>query len=1711
MLVSDYELEEQIAETAFAAVYTAYHKEQPDQRLVVKIFKSSALSQYQVSRFQQKIEHLKILNDSLVITPRALGRQGDNCFVIQEYFDGITLDNFSRQSAALSMEDFFVIACGLAAALAKVHEAGIIHGGIKPHNILVSPGTLDIRVIDFISAIDVRDVSHFIYDSSFVRETLSYTSPEQTGRINHRVVFSSDLYSLGVIFYEMLTGKLPYFSDDPLELIHSHLAEEAPEPVELNPDIPVMLSRIVTKLLFKQPEKRYQSSNGLLSDLLRCRDEYAEKRTISEFPLESHVYSHRVTFISKMVGRDEEARAILGEYEKVAAGSFRAMLISGLSGIGKTRLIQELQRPIVEHRGYFTSGKFDVYQKNVPYSSLLQALRHLIRTFLTESDERVADWRGRILAAVGDNGQVLTDVVPELEMLIGPQPEIKPLPPVESLNRFHDLFGAFLNCLASRENPLVLFIDDLQWCDAASFDFLGNVFANREDHPFLFLLGAYRHNEVDSSHPLVKLVNSIRERGETLEEIRLGPLKPEHCHEMVSYILDAPLGETEALAEFIFTLTEGNPLFVSESLAYLHNEELLFFSEEGQWKWDIGKIARSNMPPTIVDLFSSKIRRLPLDLVTMLEYCACMGNSFSPTELSLIREKELSEIFELLKPALGQGLLIEAKDRLQFVHDKVQEAALASILEERRREIHAQVGNHLLSAVAEGAELEKLENLFTIVSHLNLARRDGAARETSYLLSDLNYHAGNKALDSLATEAANDYFNLSRELLPEDCWEEQHYEATFKVYQKAAKTQLMCGNYRTSESLLNELLNHAKSDLDKAECLAEQTTSLSSIGNFIEAIKTANQGLAFFDKAIPEDSEEAEARRRRLMGQIAAEKRDVWDTILHMPFTRDRRSKIELAFYSELIPDLYMSGLVPQLYLSAAQSTQHCLSGAMDESVIYSFSIMGLQLGEERQFEAAFKYEDLARALSAKYPNTFGATRGMNGIVWCNMHSRSHPRDIVEYCLKSIQCGKNCGDLYNAGLSYGPLMWNLQVQGAKLSAVEEYAAECLQFSKRYQLSFSVGLAEAMQAGWIAPMKRDYTPLPMDDKLAQWESDNHVASAGSYCVHMALQHYYFGEHEECRDYLEKVRRYLSGLTDNVLKRQWHVFLVLNELKLWEQGNGAVSSPDLMAGIGPVIENVETWASLGPLLKPYLAMLRAEVERVTGDKREARNLYLDAIHAAHLQHYTFLEGYLNECLGDLLAGTSQPGSGLYYSEAARLYRHCGAERKELQLVGRFPELSEKAEESLFPLPEADMPVRVLPNLDAEYLMKSATAISAEMEQEALLRKIIDVLVESSGAQRGHLFLSDGGSLQLAAESEVAERSADAVEGRSLDAVEGVCMSIVRYAFRTGETVLLDDACAEGPFKDNPEALKFALRSVLCIPVTWQSKMLGVLYLENRLSDGVFTSDKVQMIELLTSQAAVSIENARLLEKTRATERELRASEKTLEDRANQLSDFLSIAAHELGLPATVIKGYAQTFLEFGPRLGDDQKLEILNGIEGAADRLGHMVDELLDASRIEKGRFNIVAQEVDPRELVEETVREIRMKGIENDIIIRLAEELQPVPADGEKLKQSLLILLENAVKFSAPSSPLEVHAEVSLNSLVVSVLDRGIGVRDEDRLRIFERFYQVEDMEHHSKPGLGLGLAIAREILEAHGGGIWHEARDGGGSIFRFAVPVMPRD
>jgi predicted ATPase/signal transduction histidine kinase len=1712
--IPHYRLLKQLGESLETFVFKAVSKQNANDFYILKLFKNPVHSENQKRYLRQKVERLKIIHDKRAITPIAFECFGDVQFILQPDFSSVSLNQW-RGDKKISLDNFFKIASELAQIINVIHDVGIIHGGIKPHNILIHPQTLAVYVSDFITPIDIREISHFIYDQDFVVNTLAYTSPEQTGRINHRVDFSTDMYSLGIVFYELLTGQLPFKSTDPLELIHSHLAQEAPPVHHIEKSLPPILSEIITKMCLKEPEKRYQSGLGLYADLHRCADEYARSKHISPFKIGMQDHLRRVIFISKMVGRDKETQTVLQQYDLVTHGGFAAVFISGLPGIGKTRLIQELQRPLVENRGYFTSGKFDQYQKNIPYSSMLQALRNLIRTLLTESDARVEFWKDRILETLGTQGRVICEVIPELNVLIGQQPECAILPPIEARNRFNNLFGKFLSCLAQRNYPLVLFIDDLQWCDSATFDFLHHVFANSADYPHLFFIGAYRDNEVDTNHPLSNLMRSMAQHHLPLYDLRLTPLSENDCHEMVAYILDLQCHECGALSNFLVKLTEGNPLFVSESLSWLNNEQLLRVNDEGQWFWDITKISQSNMPTNVVELFSSKVKQLPLETIEILMLCACMGSRFAAEDISLIHEVPYQTLFEHLKPVLSLGLIMESQTELQFVHDKIQEAVLRFLNPVKRRVIHWKIGQHLLGNTLINEEIEHQENLFTIAAHLNLGRPEKLDATQMFNLKKLNFHAGNKALNALAIQAANEYFRNGIDLLPADSWQ-KHYDLTFRLHQRLAKTELMAGRYDTSGKLLDTLLSRAIDDLDRAEALAEQTTSLSSMGNFIKAIETANRGLSYFDKAIPDDAEKAAKRTTELMAHIHADNADVWQKILEMPFTQERRSKIELAFYSELIPDLYMSGLVSQLYLSAAQSTLHCLQGGMDESVIYSFSIMGLNLGEQGQFELAFKYQDLAHELCARYPDTFGATRGINGIVWCNMHSRSHPADIVAYCRKGIQSGKNCGDLYNAGLTYAPLMWNLQVQGVNFQEIEKVAEECDEFSQKNQLSFSVGIAKAMKAGWIEPMKNGSAPMiSMDETLKLWERCNHVASAGSYFVHLGMCHYYFGRYEAAAESLARVEDYLMGLTDNVLKRQWYVFQALNLLRLYRKNGGDKAAT--MARVEKLIAPVEIWANLGALLQPYFQFYLAEYAAILGDFDSSCGAYLNAIETARCLNYTFLEGFINESFANWLRDANYQSCSAFCIESVRLYRKCGAYGKEIQLLELYSTCFE-VEQNVENTKIENLDNLALPNLDVDYLVKSSLALSAEIDQEKLLGKIMDVVLQSSGAQQGYLLVQQNNEWGVRASCHVAKKMQLESQLKPLNTELQLCQGIVHYACRTLEPVVLADAQIANEFNELPEVKKLGLRSLLCLPLLTQGQLVGLLYLGNRLAPNVFTADKVRVTRLLCQQAAISMENARMMAEIGQFNVAL---EKRVADEVakNREKDHLLIQQSRLAVMGEMINNIAhqwrQPLNSLGLVLGNLKDAWRFNELTGEylenqcaegwlyIENMSQTINDFRHFFSPNKNKeiFGI-------KQAIQESVTlvETSFAADNVDIIIDAPDDIE-INGFPNEYAQVLLNLVTNAKEAilehgNKSSGTITISLKRHENIAKVTISDNGGGIPENIMSRLFEPYFSTKES------GTGIGLYMSKMIIENSMNGQINTRNILGGAEFNILTPII---
>ncbi len=1700
--VLNYQIIDCLGSSLHAHVYKVMATDKANSVMVLKKINPQFCNTELAAYLQQQIDHLSDLNIDKIILPDVIHPNSELLYLLQPWIPGQSLDKWMLNYPDPEMATIIKIVLAIAGQIEQRHKAGHIHKSIKPSNVLIQSDSETVQLIDDVRILDINQISHFIYDDYFRRQTLPYLSPEQTGRIKQTVNYSTDLYSLGMIFYQLLTGKPPFLFDDPITIIHSHLAE-TPLPVDnINPAVPKTVARIVSLLLEKAPEKRYQTASGLAADLQRCLKSWRQYQRINRFTLKQKDFSNRITIPSLMVGRDQEKKTLLDEYNKACSGVFRAALISGLSGIGKTRLIQELQLPIVAHAGYFTSGKFDQFKKHIPYSTLIQALTHLIKTYLTEDSQRIHYWRDRISKQLGENGQLMIDLLPELELIIGPQKAVADLPPVEARNRFNDTAGKFIACLASKEHPLTLFIDDLQWCDGATFDLLERMFNNAMDYPYLYWIGAYRHNEVDHSHHLTGLINKVRQAKRPLREIRLAPLKLTDVNQMTAYILNTYPSRTEVLADIIFHTSAGNPLFVNESLRWLHSYRHLRLGEDGLWIWDDEQLRHTAIPDSALDLFKDKIAKLDRQSQRLLAIAACLGASFEAKDLALAANKSLADLYQALADCFANNILLREKERLFFFHDQVQAAAESFMDQEQKRLVHKQIANALIRAIPEDTEMESLPNLFTIVEHLADGRLEQQTDAERQQEADFNYHAGIHAMRALAMDNANFFFRQSRQLFPEQSWD-RHYEFLFSLHKYLARTEMALGHQPESEHILNILIEKSKNDLDRIDCLYEQTTGLSSMGKFKQAIALGNRALRFFKREIPADDEQALAKAAVIIQQIHQDNRDIWQQIINITPSGDRATKIETGIYSELIPDYYLAGMVPQLYLSAIQSTQNCLAGGVDETVIYGFSMVGLYLQRQGQYDMSFRYEDLGLALSERYPDTFGATKGINGILWTNMHNRRDSEYILEQCQKNIHRGKSCGDLYNAGLSYGPYIWHLIHQGKHLDRVIDIAGECIAFSEKFNLSLSLGLAESAVAGWsdmIVTGTSSYNAQEMAAKLKKWEEDKHVVSIGGYYTLKGISFHFLGNYQQAAEALDLARPYLRGLSDNILNRLWYVFRYVNALRLHNR-----FSAEEEKILSDCLDNVNTWTALGPILKPYLAFMHMEKAFHQNDFSESRRCCLDAIDLAEKEQFILLKGYLYQRLGELLITHQHNHAGYYLLKATENYRLCSASVKSRQLQDKYSitlkDDVDNADQSLAQL------------LDVNYLLQATRAITRQLDFNALLSTVLQAVMERLGAKTGYLLVIENDNLHTVARGNKQDQVEVQLGNDHTIDTDSLSWSVVNYVYRTAEMLVLENACKEGDFITDNVVQTQQLKSILCIPLLRQQKVLGILYLENKLINSVFTREQIELTRLLTAQAAIALQNTLLIREMQLTQNKIKILNKDLEqrvherteelDRANQeLKNFAYVVSHDLKAPLRAINQLSAWLAEDYAEAFDDEGREQMDLLRDRVRRMHEMIDGILQYSRV--GRVKESEEAVDVDKLIEEIIQLISPP---ETIKISIQSHLPVIKTEKLRIHQVFQNLLDNAVKYNDKK-----HGQINISCMEQKqywqfcIADNGPGIDRKYQRKVFQLFQTLKPKDQSNSSGIGLSLI--EKIINNWGGKIWIESETGQGCAFIFTIPKI---
>ena len=1413
----------------------------------------------------KKMEHEFSLKDELdpawAIRPIALTQQQSRTMLLFEDPNAEPLDRVLRQP--LELKQFLRCAIALAAALGQVHRRGLIHKDIKPSNVLANAALDRTWLMGFSIASRLPRERQRAEPPEFISGTLAYMAPEQTGRMNRSTDSRSDLYALGITLYELLTGSLPFAAADPMEWVHCHVARRPPAPAERRRDVPSPVSAIIMKLLAKTPEERYQTAAGVESDLRCCLEDWDGERGIHAFPLGEHDIPDRLLIPEKLYGREPEVETLLTSFDHVLkSGRPELVLVSGYSGIGKSSVVNELHKPLVPPRGLFASGKFDQYKRDIPYATVAQAFQSLLRPLLTKSEADLAPWREALREALGPNGRLIIDLVPELKLIIGEQPPVPELPPQDAQRRFQLVFRRFIGVFARPEHPLALFLDDLQWLDAATLDLLEDLLT-RSELRHLMLIGAYRDNEIDAAHPLMRKLDVIRTAGGKVKEITLGPLAPEHLGQLFADALRCETERGAPLAQLVHEKTGGNPFFTIQFISSLADEGLLTFDHAAaRWSWDLDRIHAKGYTDNVVDLMTGKLTRLPALTQTALQQLACLGNLADSTTLALVLGSSEEQVHAAFWEGVRQELVEQVDGSYKFIHDRVQEAAYALIPEESRAEAHLTIGRLLL---AQTPPEKRDKAIFEIVNQLNRGAPLITSHEEREQLAELNLTAGKRAKAASAFASALKYLTAGAALLPEDAWERRQ-DLPFELELHRADCDVCLGALEAAEERLAALATRVVGAVQRCAVAHRRVDLYVILGAGEKAMAVALECLRHVGIDWSAHPTEADARSEYERIWSLLGNRTIEDLVV-LPLMQDAVARATLDVLTSLVlPALYTD---KNLYaLSVCKATNLSLEHGYSDAALVNYVAMGMIAGPRfGHYDRGYRFGKMACDLLERRGLTHFGARTYVGFAIVVPWTRPL-REGIDPSRRAFQMAKDQGDPTYASLASRGLSNILLALGHPLDQFEREAGDALEFVQRFgffldRLSAPLALARMLRGRTTKFGSLDdggFTEHSFEERITGQPSRAFLECY--YWIRKLQARFFAGDYTSAIDAADKVETWYATSPALSLfpveKAECHFYAALSR--------AARCGPP---GADPYAQHREALAQHTQQLRALAAncpqnfedraaLVDAEIARIEGRPLDAMDLYERAIASARANGFVH-----NEALAYERAAAFYRERGFhqfadaYLRNARACYASWGADGKVSQLDGLYPGL--KQEQPLQgPASTITAPVE---GLDLATVIHVSQAVSSEIVTEKLFDTVMRKAMEQAGAERGLLILPHGDELQIEAESKT---SGNEVLVRMRDA-SGVAAampeSIVRYVMRTHESVILDDASSQNPFSGDPYFLQHHVRSILCLPLLNQAKLSGVLYLENNLAPDVFTSDRITVLSVLASQAAISLENTRL----------------------------------------------------------------------------------------------------------------------------------------------------------------------------------------------------------------------------------------------------------
>ena len=1522
-----------------------YRADKDGKSLIVKALQNEYPGVTELAAFHNEYELLKSITHPGIVKVVGVEKYENSFVILFEDIKGKALSHLMRNGKVFSLPQILSIAIKLAQAIGEIHKANIVHRDIKPHNIVFNERSGELNIIDFGSASQLSRQNSFIPLNTSLEGTLTYISPEQTGRMNRTVDYRTDFYSLGITIYELLVGEYPFLYSDPMELVHAHIARIPTSPKVRN-NTPKAMSDIVMKLIEKNPEDRYQNINGLIFDLEWCKAnidllERNENRNNSiNFKIGEKDFSGKFQIPEKLYGRNTEVSQIIETFKFAAKGNTELLLISGPSGIGKSNLINELNKPILEYKGYFITGKYDQFKRSIPYRAITYAFKGLIQQILSEKASLILQWRKKILDVLSPNAQILIDVIPGLESLLGSQEPVVDLGPEESQNRFHLVFQKFIAVLSAKEHPLAIFLDDMQWADTSSIKLIQNILADSEKKHLLLML-SFRDNELYPTDSLSILLDNLRKADFSYKEIHLHPLSLIDIHTLVSETLSCDKERCRELAEILYSKTTGNPFFVNTLFKSLYDKNLIYFSEE-RWNWDIQKIREVEISENVIDLMFEKIKNLKTSFIEILKFSACIGNEFRIDAFTQITKGDFFNLNLQLQVLSNEGFFIMTGNNVRFAHDKIRETIYSMMTEAEKIQNHYRIGKWWLANTPKKL-LE--DNIFHIIGQLNYGKTLIHDNDERLLLVKLNLKAGKKAKISTAYEGALNFLHECVSILPEDKWENL-YDLTLEIYRELVECEYLATHFEAANNLYDYILANAKNLSDKIPIYQILIRQRAGEGNGQEAFLIGfnilkQLGLTLPDITDPVAIKGAFIEQLGEYEQLRGEK--PIPSLINLPEMKDQNAIEAISLITNL-GDIAIS-LKPELLgLMSVLGVNLSLKYGNTHVSPISYVMWGVITNLTfLDYKSGYELGKLSISLNEqKFPSGLIFAKLCSFYGWNIHHWVHHVKEDLDIAKKGYEIA-----MANSDLIYGSYLIGMSFKasfyiGLPLNNVLEYANRAYLFSEKYKQPFLKVFVSSSTRIINALLGRTENYTSFEDKEFKEEifinENEKYGQVMAYFYFRKLQLYYiFGEYEKCLEILPKVESYFPNIPHHIVFAEFHFYnalLLIRRMSSFSEKD----KKNYKAKINESYDFLQVWSSLceDNFLHLYL-LVQAEKSRLAGEELEAMQLYDKSIASAKKYDYTNNAAIANELAAQFyLSKGLEKVALVYLQESLYLFKLWGAVAKVKHLEETYPQLKKQ---SLKPL-DLDLEKRISPKtlgtigtssnghfLDLHTVIKASQTISGEIQLEKLLEKMIKILIENAGAERGFFLLKEQDTWYIKAEGNSNTEEIEVLEAKPLDGNSDLCTGIANYVIHTKRIVLLSDAARKGIFVNDEYVRNRKPRSILCYPVINKGELLGLVYLENNLSSEAFTSDRVEILNILSSQIALSLENSLLytnlegkvaertrdlevtLDNLKLTQNELIQSEKMA-----ALGQLIAGVAHEINTPIGAISSSMESVQGF-----------------------------------------------------------------------------------------------------------------------------------------------------------------------------------------------------